>query len=43
MQSKYEGTRLGRQELNGDLLDDNIEALWKRSGIDDNKVRQIPE
>jgi predicted phage terminase large subunit-like protein len=43
MQSKYEGTRLGRQELNGDLLDDNIEALWKRSDIDDNKVRQIPE
>src|SRR5450759_201042 len=43
MQSKYEGTRLGRQEINGDILDDNPEALWKRSDIDDNKVRQIPE
>lgn len=43
MQSKYEGTRLGRQEINGDILGDNPEALWKRSDIDDNKVRQIPE
>jgi len=37
--SKYEGTRLGRQELEGQFLDDNPEALWKRSDIDDNKVR----
>ncbi len=43
MQSKYAGTRLGRQEINGDILDDNPEALWKRSDIDNNKVRQIPE
>lgn len=27
---KYEGTRLGRQELNAELLDDNPDALWKR-------------
>jgi phage terminase large subunit-like protein len=43
MQSKYEGTRLGRQELNGDILDDNLEALWRRPDIDDNKVRQVPQ
>jgi len=43
MQSKYEGTWLGRQEINGDILGDKPEALWKRSDIDDNKVRQIPE
>lgn len=43
MKSKYEGTRLGRQEINGDILDDNPESLWKRSDIDNNKVRQIPE
>ncbi|WP_200939667.1 terminase large subunit domain-containing protein [Deinococcus sp. Leaf326] len=27
--AKYEGTRLGRQELNGELLDDTPGALWK--------------
>lgn len=31
---KYEGTRLGRQELNAEMLDDNPHALWKRSEID---------
>jgi len=41
--SKYEHTRLGRQELEGEFLSDNPEALWKRSGIDNNRVRQIPE
>ncbi len=41
--SKYEGTRLGRQELEGDFLDDNPDALWKRSDIDQNRVRSIPE
>ena len=32
--SKYEGTRLGRQELNGELLEDNENALWNHSMID---------
>lgn len=41
--SKYEGTRLGRQELEGDFLDDNPDALWKRSDIDNNRVFQIPQ
>ncbi|MFB9994087.1 terminase large subunit domain-containing protein [Deinococcus oregonensis] len=27
--NKYEGTRLGRQELDGELLDDTPGALWK--------------
>jgi len=26
--AKYEGTRLGRQELNAEILDDNPDALW---------------
>lgn len=34
---KYEGTRLGRQELNAEMLDDNPYALWKRSEIDANR------
>lgn len=31
---KYEGTRLGRQELDGEVLDDNPNALFKRSDIE---------
>jgi phage terminase large subunit-like protein len=31
---KYEGTRLGRQELNAELLDDTLGALWNHSIID---------
>jgi predicted phage terminase large subunit-like protein len=31
---KYEGTRLGRQELNAELLDDTPGALWSHSIID---------
>jgi phage terminase large subunit-like protein len=27
--TKYEGTRLGRQELNAELLEDNPGALWE--------------
>ncbi len=32
--SKYEGTRLGRQELNAEVLEDIEGALWRRSWID---------
>jgi phage terminase large subunit-like protein len=35
--NKYGGTRLGRQELAGELLDDNPDALWNRANIDDNR------
>lgn len=31
---RYEGTRLGRQELLGELLDDYMGALWHRPQID---------
>lgn len=31
---KYEGKRLGRQELNGELLDDIPGALWQRAWMD---------
>jgi phage terminase large subunit-like protein len=41
--SKYENTRLGRQELDGEFLSDNPKALWKRADIDNNRIRQIPE
>lgn len=38
LHSKYDGTRLGRQELGGDLLDDMPGALWKRAWLDDGRI-----
>lgn len=40
---KYEGTRLGRQELAGEILDDNPEALWQRDKIDELRVKKHPD
>ena len=31
---RYEGTRLGRQELNAEILDDIPGALWTRAMLD---------
>lgn len=36
--SRYEGTRLGRQELLAEVLDDNPGALWRRSVIDEMRI-----
>ena len=36
--AQYEGTRLGRQELYADILDDNPGALWNRDLIDELRV-----
>ena len=41
--ARYAGTRLGRQELDGEILDDNPGALWKRDGIDAARVRVAPD
>lgn len=40
---RYEGTRLGRQELEGILLDDNPFALWQRTNLDEHRVGKVPE
>lgn len=40
---EYEGTRLGRQELDAEILDDIPGALWQRSNIDLNRVQEVPE
>lgn len=34
LKRRYEGTRIGRQELEGELLDDIEGALWQRGDID---------
>jgi phage terminase large subunit-like protein len=39
---KYEGTRLGRQELLAEVLDDNPGALFKISDIEGARVAKLP-
>lgn len=41
--AKYEGTRLGRQELNAEMLDDVPGALWTRDMIDAKRVKAAPD
>lgn len=41
--ARYEGTRLGRQELYADLLDDVPGALWMRAWLDEKRVQRAPE
>lgn len=43
IQSRYEGTRLGRQELNAEVLDDNPNALWTRGMIEAALIKACPE
>ena len=40
--SRYQGTRLGRQELGGELLEDVEGALWTRRMIDESRVSAHP-
>jgi len=43
IRKKYEGTRLGRQEIDAEILDDNPGALWKRALIDAARVDRVPQ
>jgi phage terminase large subunit-like protein len=40
--SRYEGTRLGRQELYAEVLDDVEGALWSRDLLEEHRVTQLP-
>jgi phage terminase large subunit-like protein len=40
IRDKYEGTRLGRQELEGEILDDNPNALFQRDIIENLRIRE---
>lgn len=42
MKRRYEGTRLGRQELHAEVLDDVEGALWNRDHIDSDRVTKLP-
>lgn len=41
--AQYQGTRLGRQELQGELLEDIEGALWSWATLDDFRVEDMPE
>lgn len=43
IEDRYGGTRLGRQELEGEVLDDMPGALWNRDTIDGNRRPEAPE
>ncbi|GHT73019.1 hypothetical protein FACS1894124_0700 [Spirochaetia bacterium] len=40
--TQYQGTRLGLQELNGDILDDNPNALFRREVLQRDTVDALP-
>jgi phage terminase large subunit-like protein len=43
MVARFGGTRLGRQELYGELIDDTPGALWERAVFEDSRVTVAPE
>jgi phage terminase large subunit-like protein len=40
--SRYRDTRLGRQELDGEIIDDNPDALWSRALIEACRIDEAP-
>lgn len=40
---RYQGTRLGRQELDGEFIDDNPDALFPRGMIETARVAEAPD
>lgn len=40
---RYGGTRLGRQEIEGEILDDIPGALWARSNLDEFRITECPQ
>lgn len=43
IEERYGGTRLGRQELEGEILEDIPGALWNRSTIDNARLKEAPD
>jgi phage terminase large subunit-like protein len=39
---RYAGTRLGRQEIDGEIIEDRPDALWSRTMIEAARVRESP-
>lgn len=41
--TKYLGTRLGRQEIDAEVLDENPNALWTLANIEANRIQKLPQ
>jgi phage terminase large subunit-like protein len=39
---RYAGTRLGRQELDGEIIEERADALWTRGGLESCRVAAAP-
>jgi phage terminase large subunit-like protein len=40
--ARYHGTRLGRQEIDGEIVEERNDALWTRAGIESCRVESVP-
>ena len=40
--ARYAGTRLGRQEIDGEIIEERADALWTRALIEASRVRAAP-
>jgi phage terminase large subunit-like protein len=40
--ARYAGTRLGRQEIDGEIIDDRPDALWSRALLESCRVAEAP-
>lgn len=43
IEARYGGTRLGRQELDGEIIDDDPDALFRRDLIEAGRARSAPD
>lgn len=43
LQDRYGSTRLGRQELEGEILGDIPGALWQRADLDEGRLKDAPQ
>jgi phage terminase large subunit-like protein len=41
--ARYNGTRIGRQELDGEIVEERADALWTRAGLESCRVSAPPE
>jgi phage terminase large subunit-like protein len=40
--ARYQGTRLGRQEIGGEIIEERADALWSRAAIEQARVAEAP-
>jgi phage terminase large subunit-like protein len=43
VQARYGGTRLGRQEIDGEIIEERSDALWSRAMLEGARVLRAPE